>query len=397
MKKNKMLVCLFLALAIPFFLLAGCDNTMSGSLKSLLSPGSTIPTEPTESNEPTESSELTELSDDYVPIYSEGIDENGYWIGFKALDHIEVFPFQALPIPNEIHNISDETLQLEIENMLASFSSTIQVTDREVVNGDTVNIDFIGSVDGIEFAGGSTDGMGMDVIIGETAFVDDFLEQLIGYTPGDIIDVEVTFPDDYFNEEVKGKDAVFITTINYITEMELEAELNDMFVMENLFSNYGWMTVEQMNAGIIAELQMQALVQYVMDYFTNDVTIRSIPNQLMDYQEKIMLHYYQDYADYLGIEMIELLYNEGLSSVDELIDAYHDYNLGNATYYLVAQAVAEGASISVSATDMMEYYFKYYGTDDYSAAEQQYGIPFVKHVVLCQKAVDYVIQNAVLL
>jgi len=400
MRNYKTLICLFLALSIPFFLLVGCTGAANGSLKSLLSPESTVPTEPigsAESSESSESSEQTDLTDNSEIIYSEGIDENGFWIGLKALDYIENYEFQALPIPNEIHNISDERLQSEIMTMLASFSTTRHVTDREIVNHDTVNIDFVGSIDGIEFEGGSTEGVGMDVIIGETEFIDDFLNQLIGHMPGEIIDVEVTFPDNYFNEEVRGKDALFITTVNYIVEQELEAELNDEFVMENLYGNYGWMTVEEMNNGILAELQMQALVEYVMDYFTSGVGVRSVPDLLMDYQERIMLNYYQDYADYLGIDMLELIYSEGLSDVGELINAYHDYNLGNATYYLVAQAVAERAGISVNAADMEEYYFKYYGSEDYSVAIEQYGLPFVTHVVLCQKAVDYVIQNAILL
>ena len=88
----------------------------------------------------------------------------------------------------------------------------------EVKDGDTVNIDYVGSVDGEEFEGGNTNGAGADLTIGSGSYIDDFEEQLIGAHPGDTVEVKVTFPENYGNEELNGKDAVFTVTVNGIYE-----------------------------------------------------------------------------------------------------------------------------------------------------------------------------------
>lgn len=91
-------------------------------------------------------------------------------------------------------------------------------TSLTVENGDTVNIDYTGYVDDVAFDGGSTNGAGADLTIGSGTYIDDFEEQLIGYHVGDTVTVNVTFPEDYGNEELNGKDAVFEVTINGIYE-----------------------------------------------------------------------------------------------------------------------------------------------------------------------------------
>ena len=91
-------------------------------------------------------------------------------------------------------------------------------TSLTVEDGDTVNIDYVGTVDGVEFDGGSTEGMGTDLVIGSGSYNDDFEEQLIGAHPGETVEVNVTFPDDYYSTDMAGKDAVFTVTINGIYE-----------------------------------------------------------------------------------------------------------------------------------------------------------------------------------
>ncbi|MBQ8558797.1 MAG: FKBP-type peptidyl-prolyl cis-trans isomerase [Tyzzerella sp.] len=97
----------------------------------------------------------------------------------------------------------------------ASYSTDTSLT---VENGDTVNIDYVGSIDGVEFSGGNTNGYGTDLTIGSGTYIDDFEEQLIGAHPGDTVDVYATFPEDYGNEELNGKEALFEVVINGIYE-----------------------------------------------------------------------------------------------------------------------------------------------------------------------------------
>ena len=96
--------------------------------------------------------------------------------------------------------------------------STSYSTDSSltVEDGDTVTIDYVGSIDGVEFDGGNTQGNGTDLTIGSGRYIDDFEEQLSGAHPGDEVEVTVTFPDDYGNDELNGKEAVFDVTVNGI-------------------------------------------------------------------------------------------------------------------------------------------------------------------------------------
>lgn len=88
----------------------------------------------------------------------------------------------------------------------------------EVKDGNKVNIDYVGTVDGEEFDGGNTQGKGTDLTIGSGQYIDDFEDQLIGAHPGDTVTVNVTFPENYGNEKLNGKDAVFTVTVNGIYE-----------------------------------------------------------------------------------------------------------------------------------------------------------------------------------
>ena len=91
-------------------------------------------------------------------------------------------------------------------------------TSLTVEDGDTVNIDYVGSIDGVEFDGENTQGMGTDLVIGSGLYIDDFEEQLIGAHPGDQVDVYATFPEDYGVEDLNGKEALFKVTVNGIYE-----------------------------------------------------------------------------------------------------------------------------------------------------------------------------------
>ncbi len=90
-------------------------------------------------------------------------------------------------------------------------------TELTVEDGDKIHIDFVGSVDGVEFEGGNTEGEGVDLWVGSGSMIDDFEEQLIGAHPGDTVDVYVTFPDDYEKApDLEGKEALFKVTIHGI-------------------------------------------------------------------------------------------------------------------------------------------------------------------------------------
>jgi len=366
--------------------LAGCGSKNDNSADAAASANST---ETAGTDNPSEEPVNDTSADKTAFFYSDGIDENGFFEGITALDYVEIFDYKALTIPSDLHQISEDKLQAEIDNILTYYSTKEQVTNRAVVDGDTVNIDYVGSADGVEFDGGSTSGAGTDVTIGVTSYIDDFLEQLIGHMPGETLNVEVTFPDVYQNESLQGKEAVFVTTINYIVETE-QPELTDDFVETNLTASYGWKTAAEMKEDISAELKETAIQPFISEYMTNEVTISSVPDKLTEYQEKAMLQYYRDGAEYYSMEFEEFISVMGVSSVDELIESNRDSYLQSAKYTLVAQAVAEDADISVSEDDMVGYF------NDYSQYEEKYGLPYLKQIVLFQKVISYIIDNATL-
>jgi trigger factor len=375
MKKYIKFSFLLLTLCMSFVLLAGCDSDTDESESGL------------------------------AYLYSAGIDKNGFWEGIKALDCVENFDYRAMTIPADAHRVSDDYLQYQIDTLMAGYMSRVQITDRAVADGDIVNIDYEGKIDGVVFEGGSTLAVGVDVIIGAAddtddadnmlSFLDDFLEQLIGQMPGKTIDIEVSFPDDYYEETVQGKKAVFATTINYIVERE---ELTDDFVAKNLSASNGWTTIEEMRTGMRAGIQKNLIGQYIEEFLRTEVPVKSIPDSLMEYQEAVLLHGYQELADYNGMELEAYLQEyENFSSAEECVaDAYNDL-VENATYLLVVQAVAEDAGISVHDEDLEKYSAEHLWSSDIAVQVEYYGLPYVKQAVLSQKVLDYIAENAVLM
>ena len=111
----------------------------------------------------------------------------------------------------------DTSTNTSTENNLST-PTLLTDTSLTVEDGDTVNIDYVGSIDGVEFSGGNTQGQGADLTIGSGMYIDDFEEQLIGVHPGDTVNVYATFPDNYGKEDLNGKEALFVVKVNGIYE-----------------------------------------------------------------------------------------------------------------------------------------------------------------------------------
>lgn len=128
----------------------------------------------------------------------------------------------------DIEEIND-AVNDEIEKITSQYKETKDTDRTEVKDSDTVNIDYVGKVDGKEFEGGSASGT--DLKIGSNSFIDGFEKGLIGHSVGQTVDLNLTFPDDYKNTEVAGKPVIFTVTINSLKE-EFIPELTDEMVKE---------------------------------------------------------------------------------------------------------------------------------------------------------------------
>ena len=140
----------------------------------------------------------------------------------KVTDNHKYVAPTATPAPTEEAAETEEVTETPEVTEAADTTTTPEApsystdTSLTVKDGDTVNIDYVGKIDGTAFDGGSTNGQGTDLVIGSGSYIDDFEDQLVGAHPGD--EVTVTFPDDYSAADLAGKEAVFDVTVNGIYE-----------------------------------------------------------------------------------------------------------------------------------------------------------------------------------
>lgn len=184
--------------------------------------------------------------------YSDGLDENGYWSGIRALDYVTLpKDYASIPLKKADIEPTEEDVQSQIDSLLSQNTTTREITDRAAADGDTVNIDYVGTVDGVAFTGGTYSGYSLT--LGSGSFIDGFEDQIVGHKPGETFDVNVTFPDGYSDSTdaegnavvLSNKKAVFSVTLNYISE-EILPELTDAWVEENFSSTDGVHTVEDL-------------------------------------------------------------------------------------------------------------------------------------------------------
>lgn len=142
----------------------------------------------------------------------------------KTEKYVELGEYTGLSASAPAAEVSQETLDSYINYVLRTQAEPVEVTDRAVQNGDTVNIDYEGKLDGVAFEGGTA--QGYDLIIGSGNFIAGFEDGLIGAENGETLDLNLTFPDPYQNAELAGKEVVFTVKVNAIKGVpELTDEL----------------------------------------------------------------------------------------------------------------------------------------------------------------------------
>ncbi len=158
------------------------------------------------------------------------IDAEGF--EFKATvtvkPEVEVKDYKGIKVTKNVYNVTETMVKAELETLRNQNKRIVDV-ERESKKDDTVNIDYCGSVDGVEFDGGKAEGY--DLVLGSNTFIPGFEDQLIGKKAGDECDVNVTFPEEYHAEDLKGKAAVFKVKVNAVKETLLP-EVDDEFAKD---------------------------------------------------------------------------------------------------------------------------------------------------------------------
>ena len=317
--------------------------------------------------------------------YSDGLDENGYWTGVKALDYVTLpEDFASVSIQRSTVEPNSEDVQSQIDNLLSQHATTQQVTDRAAADGDTVDIDYSGTVDGVAFSGGTYSGYSLK--LGSGTFIDGFEDQIVGHTPGETFDVNVTFPDGYSDSTdadgntlvLSGKKAVFSVTLNSITE-EVLPELTDAWVDENYGTSDDLHSVEALQAFFQEQLYNSNLHSAIMDYLLAKSTFSDIPQSIVDYQVTQCLNYYYTMASYYGYDLDSFVktmmgYDDADSMLASMADSIESY----AKEALIYQAVAESLNLAPTQEQI----------DVYSSYTSTYGENYCTMIAMMDAVTD---------
>ncbi len=188
--------------------------------------------------------------------------------------------YKGVSVKKETTVVTDVEVDARVEEERNKQATEIEVEDRAVAEGDTVNLDYAGTVDGVAFAGGTAKDQTLN--IGSGSFIPGFEEQMIGMNIGEEKDLEVTFPEKYHAEELAGKAAVFHVKVNAITETQLPA-LDDDFAKD--ISEFD--TLEEYKADIRAKLEAQA-AEKDNNNFTNAVIEKVLENATVEIPEAMI-------------------------------------------------------------------------------------------------------------
>ena len=324
--------------------------------------------------------------------YSSGLDENGFWSGVRALDYVTLpEDFAALHIARAEVEPTSEEVQNEIDGLLSQNAVDTQVTNRAAADGDTVNIDYVGTVNGVAFTGGTASGY--DLALGSGMFIDGFEEQIVGHSPGETFDIKVTFPEDYGDSTdadgntitLSGAEAVFTITLNYINETILP-ELTDAWVENSYGESDDLHSVEQLRAFLTRMLYESNLNSAVFSALMETSSFKELPKAVTDYQINQCLNYYYTMASYYGMELDSFIQTlMGYENTDALLASMDSSIEQYSREALLYQAVAEALSLAPTQEQI----------DRYSAYFETYGENYCRMVSLMDVVTETLAEGAV--
>lgn len=300
--------------------------------------------------------------------------------------------YKGITVDKTIVKVTDDDVQKEIQAALESYP--VEVEGRTAQEGDTVNIDYVGTLDGEEFDGGSD--QGADLKLGSGQFVPGFEDGLIGAGKGEQKVINLTFPENY-TEELAGKAVVFTVTVNAIKEPLKEP--TDEWVAANI---EGYQTVEEYKAGIRSEQEesnkqtAEDQVRYTAwTQVVDSSTINEYPQTLVDMGKKLYDQQAEAYAQYANMDLDAFIESSGISK-DEYNQNAEEYGKTVAARALVAQAIcdAEGYKIGDDGyKEEMEKMLAEYGVTEEELIAN-YGQDNVEQSIQLNRVSNLILENA---
>ena len=327
--------------------------------------------------------------------YSAMLNDDGTIKDVNVADYVKTFDVNAVKIAKADVEYTDEKMQEDINAQLENHRVLNADTALAVKDGDVVNIDYVGTIDGVEFDGGSA--QGYDLTIGSGSFIDNFEQQLIGTHPGDQVTVNVTFPEEYANNpDLAGKAAAFAVTVNGIKELP---EFNDEFVKTNL-ADYA-QTVEEYKQYLKDTNYKNNLATAVSKYITDNISADNYPADYLKHLKSLQMTLDEDEFNYMAQMYAQYGMNFSYGSVMEYKGAANTeeyekvleedakrFCLNNMAY----QDLAAKAGIAITDEDYEAFKTENGVTED---IETMYGRPYlIQQFVLPEKVEAYIAEHA---
>lgn len=312
---------------------------------------------------------------------------------------VKLGKYKGVKVEKQDTTVTDEEITAELEKERESNARTIEVTDRAVKDGDIATIDFEGFVDGVAFEGGK--GENYPLTIGSGSFIPGFEEQLIGKNKDEKVEVNVTFPEDYHAEDLKGKAALFKVTIKEIKEKEIP-ELDDEFASE--VSEFD--TLDEYKADIKAKLTEKkekdaknAKEEAVIDAIIADAAME-IPEAMLETQQRQIV---QDFAQRLqmqGLSLEQYFQFTGLDA-EKMLEQVKPQAERKIKSRLVLEAIVAAENIQASDEDyeeelkrMGEVYNMEVDKVKEMLGDNEKAIGQIKEDLAITKAVEFVVKEA---
>ena len=254
--------------------------------------------------------------------------------------------YKGVEVEKSNVEVTDEDINKEVDKERENNSRTIDVDDRAVESGDIIKLDFDGSVDGVPFAGGKAENY--TLTIGSGSFIPGFEDQLIGTKIGEDKDVTVTFPEDYHEKSLAGKEAVFKCKVNAITVKELPdaddeiaSEVSEFETLAEYKEDIKKKLTEKKEKEARAKKEAQAVEKAVEN------ATMEIPDAMIDTQVQSMMEDFARRMQSQGLSLEQYFQFTGMDA-KKMHDQMKPEALKRIQNSLVLEAVAKAENIEIS-------------------------------------------------
>ena len=306
--------------------------------------------------------------------------------------YVTIGEYKGLTLDRSSVTVTDDDVQAEIDYNLEENGT--EVNDGTVEEGDSVTINFTGTIDGKEFDGGSAEDY--DLVIGEGGMIDGFEDGIIGMKKGETKELDLTFPDDYYEESVAGKPVVFKVKLQKFTR---PSELNDEWVA----ANTEYKTVDEYRAAVKKELEENETKSADYDLYSNawsevlaNSEVKEYPEEDVDKAVEAYKKLNENYVKEAGMEMSDFLKAQGMSEEDYEEDC-QQYAESKVEQNLIVQGImdAEGLSINDEETQKLkDDLIEEYGFASIDEMIETYGEQEVNESLALLRVERFIVENA---